>query len=76
MAAVAGMKESDGALDAPKTKKKSYQAMKEMTKKFADKNQSVICREIKGVDTGKVLRSCPGCIQDAVEILEAYLSEN
>lgn len=75
MAAVTGMVESDGALDTPKTKAKSYKAMKELTAKFVEKNQSSICREIKGVDTGTVLRSCGGCIQDAVELLEEYLEE-
>ena len=75
MAAVAGMVESDGALDAPRTKKQSYKAMKELTEKLIAKNQSVICREIKGVETGKVLRSCPGCVQDAAELLEEYLEQ-
>lgn len=75
MAAVVGMVESDGALDAPRTKKQSYKAMKELTEKFIAKNQSVICREIKGVETGKVLRSCPGCVQDAAELLEEYLEQ-
>ena len=73
MAAVVGMVESDGNLDAPKTKKQSYKAMKELTNKFVEMNQSVICSEIKGVETGKVLRSCNGCIEDAVNLLEEYL---
>lgn len=74
MAAVVGMVESDGALDDPKTKKNSYKVMKELTGKFIEKNKSVTCREIKGVDTGTVLRSCNGCIQDAAEIVEEYLN--
>lgn len=74
MAAVVGMVESDGALDDPKTKKNSYKVMKELTGKFMEKNKSVTCREIKGVDTGTVLRSCNGCIQDAAEIVEEYLN--
>ncbi len=74
MAAVVGMAESDGNLDAPKTKKVSYKTMKELTEKFIEKNQSIICREIKGVETGTVLRSCNGCIQDAAEIVEEYLN--
>jgi len=73
MAAVVGMVESDGNLDEPKTKKQSYKAMKELTNKFVEMNQSVICSEIKGVETGKVLRSCNGCIEDAVNLLEEYL---
>ena len=74
MAAVVGMVESDGNLEAPKTKKKSYGAMKELTNKFIEKNESIICKDIKGVETGKVLRSCNGCIEDAVVLLEEYLT--
>ena len=73
MAALAGMKNSDGNLEAPATKKETYKLMKAMTKAFIDKNTSVICREIKGVDTGKVLRSCDGCIEDAATIIEETL---
>lgn len=75
MMAVIGMTESDGALDAPKTKKQSYQAAKALIERFLEENQSITCRELKGVDTGIVLRSCSGCIQDAVEILEDYLAD-
>lgn len=73
MAFVIGMKESDGNLDTPQTKKKCYALMKEATEKFLEKNKSTICREIKGMDGGEVLRSCNGCIQDAVEIAAEVL---
>ncbi len=73
MAAVVGMKNSDGNLDKPGTKKSSYTQMKELNQKFIDKNGSNICRELKGIDTGEMLRSCPGCIEDCVAILEEYL---
>jgi len=36
--------------------------------RFAEKNKSTCCGELKGVGTGTVLRSCQGCIEDAVEI--------
>ena len=75
MAAVIGMKESDGALEKPATKKACYRAMKKLTADFQDKNGSVVCRELKGVDTGTVLRSCDGCIEDAARLLEEYLKE-
>lgn len=75
MAAVVGMVESDGALDAPKTKKDSYKAMEALTEKFKEKNQSIICKELKGIETKKILRSCDGCVQDAAEILEEYLAQ-
>jgi C_GCAxxG_C_C family probable redox protein len=73
MAMVIGMKESDGNLDDPKTKRRSCNLMAEATNKFMEKNQSVICRDLKGMDTGEALRSCDGCIQDAVEILDELL---
>lgn len=73
MAAVVGMNKSDGNMETPKTKKDCYADMKVLTRKFQEKNGSVICREIKGVDTGVVLRSCPGCIEDAIVFLEEYL---
>ncbi len=73
MAAVVGMARSDGDLDKPRTKKDCYRDMKALTAQFKEMNGSVICREIKGVDTGKVLRSCDGCIEDGVKLLEEYL---
>ncbi len=73
MAAVAGMKNSDGNLNNPKTKKNTYKLIREMTEEFEKKNGSVICRDLKGVDTGTPLRSCSGCIEDAVDIIEKTL---
>lgn len=73
MAMVIGMKNSDGELDAPATKASSYKLMRQATDMFLDKNKSTICREIKGMDTGCVLRSCDGCIEDAAAILDELL---
>lgn len=70
MTAVAGMMKSDGNLNEPSTKKLSYRESKAMVDEFQEKIGSIICRDIKGVDTGKVLRSCDGCIEDAVAIVE------
>lgn len=73
MAALVGMKMSDGNLDKPETKKQCYKMIKEMTNQFKEMNQSVICAEIKGVGSGTVLRSCDGCIEDAARIVEEML---
>lgn len=73
MAALAGMKLSDGNLDKPATKKACYKAMKEMTQKFQEKNKSIICADLKGINGGNVLRSCDGCIEDAARIIEEVL---
>ena len=74
MVSIVGMKESDGNLEKPATKKNSYRVSKELIRRFNEKNGSVICRELKGVDTKKMLRSCNGCIEDAVELTAAYLN--
>ena len=70
---LAGFKNSDGAVENPKTKTQTYGLSKEIVKCFIDKNGSAVCKELKGVETGKVLRSCPDCIMDAVEIVEQVL---
>lgn len=55
------------------TKGSTYLLSKRITEKFRQKNGSVICKELKGIETGKVLRSCAGCIEDAVCIAEEIL---
>lgn len=70
---LAGLKNSDGNLDNPGTKAATYQLSREIVKQFREKNGTSICKELKGVETGKVLRSCPDCIMDAVEIAENIL---
>lgn len=39
-----------------------------MNDTFREKNGSTVCKELKGIESGKVLRSCPGCIEDMVRI--------
>ena len=73
MAMVAGMKLSDANLDHPRSRGNCYTMMQLMIGEFLEKNGSIVCRELKGVDTGKPLRSCEGCIEDAVEILDRCL---
>ena len=71
--ALAGMKASTGNLEKPNSKAVSHQLAKEILKRFKDQNGSVVCKEIKGVGTGKVLRSCNDCIKDAAAIAEQVL---
>ena len=70
---LAGFCHSDGNLDAPATKAETYQLSKELVTKFLEKNGSTVCSELKGLTTGKVLRSCPGCIEDGVELVQEVL---
>ena len=72
MVFLAGLEKSLGANEIPDTnKKESYKLAGELIKEFQDKNKSIICAEIKG----KQLRSCDGCIEDAVKILEEKLQK-
>ena len=71
---LAGFVNSDGAIDDPKTKANTYKLSKEIAKRFEEKNGSLVCKELKGIETGKLLRTCPGCIEDAVEIVQDVLN--
>ena len=70
---LAGMVNSAGDVEEKQTKVQTYQMVRELAAEFKEKNQSMICRELKGVETGTVLRSCDGCIEDAVRIAGDYL---
>ncbi len=71
--AVAGMKNSCGDLQNPNSKGATYKLVKEITETFKEQNKSIICKELKGVETGTVLRSCPDCIRDAAALVEKVL---
>ena len=66
--AVMGWVVSEG-MDNPKTKGRTYQLSREVAKRFHEKNSTTVCGTLKGIgsDAGP-LRSCPGCIDDAIEI--------
>ncbi len=70
---VAGLKNSTCNLEKPNSKGSSYKLSRQIVEQFLKKNGTVVCKELKGVDTGKVVRSCPDCIRDAAEILEKVL---
>ena len=71
--ALAGMKRSTGNLQTPDSKAATYKLSREIMNSFKEQNGSVICKELKGVETGKVLRSCPDCIKDAARLAEEIL---
>ncbi len=71
---VLGLLSSTGNLEHPDSKGATYKKCKEVAGKFRSQNGSTICKELKGIETGKVLRSCPDCIRDAVNILADYLN--
>ena len=74
MAMIIGLDNSKGNVEeGSPSKGDTYKKIKTYVQKFKEKNGSCVCRELKGVDTGKVLCSCPQCIADAVELTEEYL---
>ena len=74
---VLGLQNSVGSLEKGKsTKADTYKKVKECAAKFREKNQSIICRELKGIGSDRPICSCDQCIEDAVELTEAYLAAN
>ena len=73
--AVIGAIKSCGDIEKPVSKAATYKLSGELIKRFQEKNQATKCKDLKGIETGKVLRSCPGCIEDATAILEEILAE-
>ncbi len=67
--AVVSMMRSTGCLEAPNSKKETYALTGELLADFVAKNGSYVCKALRGeVEGGRVLRSCPGCIEDAVRL--------
>lgn len=71
-----GLANSSGDLQACGTKTQTMKKVRELAAEFEKKNGSIVCRELKGIDTGKVLRSCDGCIEDGIRILGEYLLDD
>ena len=71
-----GLANSSGDLQACDTKPQTMKKVRELAAEFEKKNGSIVCRELKGIDTGKVLRSCDGCIEDSIRILGEYLLDD
>ena len=76
MALVIGMINSNAHLEKPDSKASTYKILRELNKKFREKNGSTICHALNGLDGGEVLRSCDGCIEDAVVLINEYLEKN
>ena len=68
-----GMKNSTGNLKNPNSKAQTYKLSKQVVDDFEQKNGSTVCKELKGIDTGKILRSCDGCIEDSAKLVENIL---
>lgn len=74
--AAAGLKNSDGNMEAPASKLKTFDIGHTMLDRFEEKNGTSICRDLRGKDgvTGRI-RSCRGCVMDCAQIVEEVLFE-
>lgn len=54
-------------------KKTAMMKIRNISDAFKDRNKTLICRELKGIDRGEVLRSCDDCVRDVSEFLEREL---
>lgn len=70
---LAGFKSSDGNTENPGTKADTYKLSKQLVESFKRKTGSTVCRELKGIETGKVLHTCPDCIMDGVATIQEVL---
>lgn len=67
---VAGLKHSDGNLDAPASKRQTYGVCKQLCEEFIARCGSSVCAQLKGIATGTPLTSCAECIECGVELAE------
>jgi C_GCAxxG_C_C family probable redox protein len=74
-AMVIGSKNSTANLEKPNSKPATMKLTRELVAKFREKNGATICKDLKGIETGNVLRSCQGCIKDAILLTEETLEQ-
>ena len=67
---ICGLAKSGADLDNPTTKGATYKVSRQIVEQFAEVCGATRCRDLKGIDTGEVLCSCPQCIENAARILE------
>ena len=60
---------------ANKEQRKTFQDIRTIMTEFKERNGSVTCKVLKGVENGVVLRECNDCVRDAAEFLEKQLEK-
>lgn len=67
---IAGMKNSSAMLEKPDSKGSTYKISREIMEKFKSEAGATICRELKGLDTQRVIYYCDNCVLTAARIVE------
>ena len=73
-AVVIGMVNSAG-MDNPTSKASTYRIVRKLAGAFRALNGSTVCSALKGIETKQPLRSCNGCITDAVDLTAEALQQ-
>lgn len=58
---------------ANREQRKTAQDIRAVMTDFKERNGSVTCKVLKGIETGVMLRECNDCVRDAAEFLEKRL---
>lgn len=64
---IVGMANSSG-IQNPTSKQRTYRLMRKLVNDFLVRSGSTLCPELKGVGTGKPLRSCNECIIEGINL--------
>lgn len=62
-------------LDKEKGRPEAVRDAKYIMKQFMERNKTVTCKVLKGIETGRVLRGCEDCVADAAEFLEDVIRQ-
>lgn len=73
--ALAGACAVVGMLDKDKGRAEAVRDAKYIMKQFMERNKTVTCKALKGIETGQALRGCEDCVADAAEFLEDVISQ-
>ena len=69
--AIAGAVAAAGMIN--KDQMNTFQDARLIMQQFMEQNGTVICKELKGIETGHGVRDCDDCVRDAVRFLEEAL---
>ncbi|SHJ14616.1 C-GCAxxG-C-C family protein [Parasporobacterium paucivorans] len=72
MAMIAGLMTSGGNIENNTTKVQTIDLTRKLAMEFKDRNGTIICRELRGEDTGTPIRDCDLCIQDGIRIIAKH----
>lgn len=70
---LAGLRNSDGNIGNPASKGATAGLVRELSARFEEKTGALICRELKGIDTHRILCPCSECVRAGAECVKEVL---